>query len=101
MMPPPFGDQRDKGVEMAPERDAAPDRHLVAATLARRGALVPAVMLRGGADCVAVARVLEVLQPELHRICVGGRRHLVHEGFAAEQDRRTVGIAMVAGAQRR
>ena len=44
---------------------------------------------------------LEILQPEFDRIGAGRGRHFVNEGFAAEQDRRTVGVAQVRRAQRR
>ena len=74
-MNPHLGDQRDEGREVPAERDAAADRDvLVLLVVARRRPLLPAVALGRNPHRVAIARMLEILQPELDRIGVGRGR---------------------------
>jgi len=48
-----------------------------------------------------IARVLQVVQAELDRIGVGGKRQLIHERLDAEMDLRTERIAEMRCAQRK
>jgi hypothetical protein len=68
---------RKKGIEMAPVRDAAPDRNRCFAfdRCAVRAAL-PTIFLRRNSTGGAVARVREIAQAKRYRIGVCRRRRL-------------------------
>src|SRR5262249_30737791 len=99
---PYFRNEPDEGREMATECNAAADCDVtVLLIVARRWPLLPAIAFRRDAHRVAIARVAEIAQPEIDRVCVGGGRHLVDERLRAEQNWRPIRIAQMRGPQRR
>lgn len=69
-----LGNECDEGREMPAERNAAANSDLILIlVVARRRPLLPAISFRGYADGVAIARVLQIPQPEVDGIGLGAR----------------------------